>query len=106
MNKNDKKKVEALQEIERITQMQFDNQIYIEGGHSIYPNSKTDDNYTDLFFTGSYTDFNELDKTLDIDLNECDLGEVILTLVANRLLQQKYVKALTGNSWNLDILFN
>lgn len=106
MSKKGDKIIEAIQEIERITQMQFDNKVYIEGGYSIYPNGKMNKDYSDLFFTGAYTNFDELDEVLDIDLNGCDLDEVVLTLAAHGLLDKKYVKALTGDSWNLDILFN
>ncbi len=36
--------------------------------------------------------------TLEIDLNSCDLEEVILTLFSNGLLTNKDIKVLTG--WN------
>ena len=102
MNKKDKI-IELLQKIETITQMQFDCKEYLENGCSVYSNIKGEDSeYSNLFYTGSYTDFDKLDKTLEIDLNGCDLEEVILTLFSNGFLNNNDIKLLTG--WNFSLI--
>lgn len=58
--------IEVMRKIERITQSQWCDQEWLEEQHGIYPTFLlTDDpeeNFSDLLFTGTYTEYDELEK--------------------------------------------
>lgn len=66
--------IQVVQKIERLTQMQWAEREYLEGGHSIYHVWSTED-ADGLLFHGTYTDYNTLPDDIAA-LNGCDLLDV------------------------------
>ena len=72
--------IEAIQNIEEASQMQFCGPGYLDEGYSIYDAYDLDD-LSDIMFHGSYTDLDELPDGI-VELNACQLVDVAKVLFA------------------------
>jgi hypothetical protein len=86
--------IAIVQEIERMSQMQWTNREYLESDSSIYAacvvNEEDDGG---LMFHGVYTNFNTLPDFLGT-YNGCHLDDVARALYKNRLLDEASYRAV------------
>ena len=76
----------AIQNIERLSQMQFCGEGYLDEGHSIYAAYDLSE-LGDIMFRGIYTAYHELPDYLEA-LNGCQLNDVAKALVNNNVISK------------------
>lgn len=93
-----KKLIEIAQKTERLSQMQWCDQRYLEGGHSIFAAySLNEDDNDGLMFTGTYTDPETIDKYPKLDrVNGGSLDDVARVLHEYELITDAELAYVRG----------